>query len=407
MLVRSAKQKLFLFFLCYLTYMVVYTVRINLSVAAPVLKELEVIDSAQLGILGSAFSIVYAVGRLINGVIGDRVRPSLMIFIGMIIAGTSNLAFSIPQPFLCLMVYWILNAFGQSMLWSSLLCVMQDTYGAEKAQKANSYLVTSVASGNIAAILLASFLIARFNVRWAFIVPGLLGILMGLNCLVFIRTTGQGINQKEHSAGSKAKLTLRQRRELIVALVPTMCHGAIKDNVTLWMSVIAIERCGIDPAYSAVFVLLIPVIGLVGRMLYSMCYRLCQYKEHVVSCLAFAVCGLAAAVLLHGNIRPLTAMIALGVLYAAASMINTSMVSIYPTRFVACGRLGFVSGLMDFVTYLGAGISSVIYGHFLDRFGYELMFGSWIAVSVLSALVLFGIQRSVQKLEGNRNENCS
>lgn len=406
MLTRSAKHRLFLFFLCYVTYMVVYTVRINLSVAAPVLKEMEVIDSAQLGILGSAFSIVYAIGRLVNGVIGDRVRPSMMIFIGMVIAGISNLAFSIPQPFVCLMVYWVLNAFGQSMIWSSLLCVMQDMYGAEKAQKANSYLVTSVASGNIAAILLASFLISRLNVRWAFIIPGLLGILMGLNCLVFIKTIGQGGTRKTQNEGNKVKLTSKQRRELSVALVPTLCHGAIKDNITLWMSVIAIDRCGINQKYSSAFILLIPAIGLIGRLLYSACYRLCQSKEHVVSCVAFAVCGLAAIVLLYGHIPPVAAMIALGVLYAAASMINTSMVSVYPTRFADCGRLGFVSGLMDFVTYMGAGIASVIYGRFLDRFGYEFMFGSWIAVSILSALVLFGMQYSAQKLEGNRHENC-
>lgn len=43
-----------------------------------------------------------------------------------------------------------------------------------------------------------------------------------------------------------------------------------------------------------------------------------------------------------------------------------------------------VSGIMDFVTYLGAGLSSVVYGFV----GYLPMFASWAVVSVVSLTVL-------------------
>lgn len=401
MLARSAKRKGLFFAVCYLAYMAVYTARINLSMAAPALKQMSILTGAQLGILGSAFSVVYAVGRLINGTLSDRVRPSTMIFSGLLITGLSNLAFSIRQPFYGLFVFWVINAYGQSMLWSSLLCVMSGIFDVQAAKKANSYLVTSVASGNIAAILLSSFLLSRFDACWAFIVPGISSIAMGGVCLFVLGGVGIKCSMPVHEEPEKdvpaSFAELNRENPLTAALIPTLCHGAIKDNVTLWMSVIAVERCGIDLKQTAGFVLLIPTIGLLGRLLYPAFYRVCKNREHVLSCYAFAVCSIAAVALLLLELTPFGVMLALGVLYAASSMINTSMVSVYPTRFTSCGRLAAVSGLMDFATYLGAGGASVIYGQLADHCGYEPMFGSWVAVSAVSIAVLVYLQRRTQQ----------
>ena len=69
-------------------------------------------------------------------------------------------------------------------------------------------------------------------------------------------------------------------------------------------------------------------------------------------------------------------------------MINTSMLSIYPIRYLASGNVASVSGIMDFATYLGGGISSVLYGILIDSFGYVPMFTSWAVISVVSIVFL-------------------
>ena len=399
------KNKRFLVFaVCYLSYMAIYAARINLSTSAPELKQLSILTSAQLGMLGSAFSIVYATGRLINGALSDRIRPSIMIVTSLLITGCCNILFPLQQSFAGLLLFWIINAYGQSMLWSSLLCVMSAVYEKDAVKKASSYLVTSVASGNIAAILLTLFLISRYNVKWAFIIPGLISIVLGGLCLYVIGKVDT--SQKALPIQSKkAVINKGERSGLIAALIPTLCHGAVKDNVTLWMSVIAVELCGIELADSARFVLLIPVIGLLGRILYPFFYSLCKNREHILSCGAFFACIPASAILLLFARKPLPAMLALGTIYAASSMINTSMVSIYPARFAACGHLASVSGLMDFATYLGAGLGSLIYGVLVERHGYVPMFTSWILISMISIGVLLCLQFKFEKAE-DKNESC-
>jgi sugar phosphate permease len=80
-------------------------------------------------------------------------------------------------------------------------------------------------------------------------------------------------------------------------------------------------------------------------------------------------------------------------IYALVSMINTSILSMFPLRFAKQDLVASVSGIMDFATYLGASIASAIYGLIIESSGgYGYMFSSWIVLSVLSILILFKLK---------------
>ena len=170
--------------------------------------------------------------------------------------------------------------------------------------------------------------------------------------------------------------------------IPALMHGVMKENISLWMVVFIIDRFNIDLQVSAAFVLFIPAIGFVGRLLYPLCYKLCHEQENLVSVLGFAVCILCSLLLCFTTSSPLLAVLYLSLIYTAVSMINTSMLSIYPIRYLASGNVASVSGIMDFATYLGGGISSVLYGILIDSFGYVPMFTSWAVISVVSIVFL-------------------
>ena len=59
-------KKIFIFIICYIAYTCIYVARLNLSMASPDMINEGVMDKAQFGMLGSAFSIIYAFGRLLN-----------------------------------------------------------------------------------------------------------------------------------------------------------------------------------------------------------------------------------------------------------------------------------------------------------------------------------------------------
>ena len=87
------------------------------------------------------------------------------------------------------------------------------------------------------------------------------------------------------------------------------------------------------------------------------------------------------------------AVINLSIMYAAVSMINTSILSVYPLYYLETGNVASVSGVMDFATYLGAGVSGAIYGVVINHFGYFPMFLSWGCISLVSILLIKNIEK--------------
>ena len=98
------------FAICFIAYTCIYIARFNLSIASPALIQEGVLDSAQIGIMGSIFSVVYATGRLFNGSLSDRVLPWIMICIGLVSISCVNLLCAFFPPFIGMALLWGVNA---------------------------------------------------------------------------------------------------------------------------------------------------------------------------------------------------------------------------------------------------------------------------------------------------------
>lgn len=386
----TRKSHRVIFMIVYFAYTSIYVARVNLSMAGTELIAGSILNTVQLGLLGSVFSTVYSIGRFINGGLSDKRPPWLMLTLGLTLAGISNILISFFPPFIGIFLLWTSNAYAQSMLWSSVLCVVSGMYDEKEAKKKTSVMVTSVATGNILGILLNTYLITRFGVAYAFVVPGVLTIVLG--AFVFLATgkikpVGASVD-RESATEHMSMWQLIRNKELRIMILPAMFHGVMKENISLWMSVYIVDTYCVDLSTSSYYILLIPVIGLIGRVLYPVLYRICGENEHRVTIAGFLVCALCSLPLMTKGAPMIGAVLALSAIYTAASMINTSMLSIYPLRFVQSGNVASVSGIMDFATYLGAGIASAAYGVVIKQFGYLPMFLSWLVISVISVTIL-------------------
>ncbi len=339
----------------------------------------------------AAFFVVYAVGRIVNGALSDNVKPWIMLTIGLSGCAISNVLFGFLPPFFAITLLWIMNAYAQSMLWSSVLCTVSAIYENGEVKKKSSIMVTSVALGNILGIVINSFLITRFGVSLAFFVPGVITLAAAL--LTFFATKNIGVK----SVREKTKtpfVELLKNKELLMMDIAAMFHGVMKENISLWMAVYIVDTYRVDLAQSSLYILLIPTIGLVGRIAYPFLYKLCKSNEHTVSLVGFVFCVAASSLLCVKGIGAFASVFMLGIIYTAISVINTSVVSIYPLSYAKRGHTAAVSGIMDFSTYLGAGISSAIYGYVIKSFGYMPMFVSWIVLSGISVGIVYFIKRS-------------
>ncbi len=379
------KQHKLIFAIVYLAYTSIYIARVNLSMAGPDLIDIGVLNTVQLGSLGSIFSTFYAVGRLLNGGLSDKTPPWIMLTTGLALAGISNICIGFFPPFIGIFLFWMVNAYAQSMLWSSVLCVIAAMYEQKIAKRKTSVMVTSVATGNILAIISSTALIEKFGVRFAFIIPGALTILLGALVMISTRKISlPPVQEKKHLS----MFSMLKNKELLTMSLPAMFHGVMKENISLWMAVYVVNTYQVDLKASSYYILLIPVIGFIGRVLYTPTYRLCREKENTVSLVGFAGCVICSILLCTGKLNMIGSVLCLSLIYAAVSIINTSMLSIYPMHYIKTGNVASVSGIMDFATYLGGGIASMIYGIVISHWGYLPMFISWLLISVFSMLLI-------------------
>lgn len=381
---NNKQKNMIVFLICYIAYTSIYVARLNLSMATPQMIAKNIISSSQIGLLNGVFFVVYAIGRFTSGELGDRLSPAVMISAGLAACGICNVLFGFFPPFAVLIIFWAMNAFAQSMLWSSVLCSLVGTYGSEKARKMTPYMVTSVAFGNISGILLNTGLINLFGTAFAFVVPGVFTIIMSVIGFAVLRNIPAP--QLETNENHLSLIKLLKESTVRNSFFAALAQGVIKDNITAWMTVYFADTFGINLSKISGFVLFIPIVGLIGRLAYPVIYNVCNENEHKVSLIGFLISIFACGMLLIQKSSPVISIVALSLIYTAVSLINTSLLSVFPMGFVKTGNVASVSGLMDFATYFGAGIGSVIFGYTLVGLGYAFMFASWAIISV-SALI--------------------
>lgn len=379
----AARKKFFIVFSAgYLAYSSIYVVRLNFSAAATLLEKSDILNKAQIGLIGSVFSLVYALAKIPNGYIGDYFSVKKVIICGLMIAGFSNLLIGIFPDFVSIVIFWGLNAYGQSMLWGPLLRVFSENYEEKRLKKISQILVSSVAVGSIVGLMLASLCVSFESVAACFLIPGAITLIMAVVIkLFFIDAPGQK-KSKTDSMIQATKNVFREARFRWI-IFPTVSHGIIKDNINVWLAVYFVDTYGINLKAIAGYIFVVPVFGFIGRLLYLPLYRMIK-NEYAISILAFGFCSLATAVLCMKDIPAFLSMVCLGLISALVSMINTHLLSAFPADFPGHNNISFVASIMDVLTYGGAGIGSLCFGILIQSFGYKSMFLVWIGISVIS-----------------------
>lgn len=376
------------FLCCLIAYTVIYVGRVNLSVASPLMIKEGTADVARIGILGSIFSIAYAAGRLLSGRICDRTAPKLVITAGICTAGLANLLMGTAPAYLLMALLWGVNALGQSVLWGSVLNSMGAVYEGSELKKRTALMTTSIPVGNIAGYLLSSYLCADPGWRTAFYVPGVLCILSGIAARVILKDVELKAPAASETAGFGSIQKEIPKQDVYGKLIPAFLHGLIKDNSSFWLPTILAMQYMVKSEVTGLLVVIVPCIGFVGRLAYPAALKAADDDEEKVSLWCFIVTGICSALLITGVGSPVLVSVLIGVIYAATSMINTTFLSVYPIRFADRGCTATISGIMDFLTYLGASAGSAVFGIMASRLGYGSLYVSWTVIAALAVILL-------------------
>jgi sugar phosphate permease len=180
---NKKKSTCVLFTLLFIAYTAIYIGRKNFSVCMAGMAADGVIDKLIGGTAGTAFLAVYACGQLINGLLGDRISPGIMISAGLLGSGISNVAMGLVIHSAAIPVIWGINGFFCSMLWSPVVRCISEWMPGNERSSAGVNISVALPVGSIASYIICAVMMRYFGWREAFFACA---VILFAACAIFI-----------------------------------------------------------------------------------------------------------------------------------------------------------------------------------------------------------------------------
>lgn len=170
-----------------LGYALFYLTRQNLSIAMPVLEETGHFTKQHIGWVFTTFSVVYGLGKLMNGFITDRGSARFIFTVGLIGSAVISILFSVWSSIVGFIVLAALSAWFQSMGWPPVAKLITRWYPPKEL--GSKWGLTNISHQVGSVIILAGgpYLMICCGWRSIFIIPGVIVLVGGVFAYKAIR----------------------------------------------------------------------------------------------------------------------------------------------------------------------------------------------------------------------------
>lgn len=173
----------------YVGYAFYYFTRKSFTFAMPAMMVELGFTKAELGILASVLSIMYAFSKFLSGVISDKSNPRFFMGIGLILTGIVNIFFGLSSSLMIFIIFWGLNGWFQGWGWPPCSKLLTHWYSQTERGRWWGMWNTSHNVGGALIPLIAAVCIQFLGWRSALYIPGVLAIGMGVFLIYCLRDT--------------------------------------------------------------------------------------------------------------------------------------------------------------------------------------------------------------------------
>jgi len=381
--------------LCFLTYLSVYFAKNTLSAVSPQMLENGVITQQALGAFSSTYFICYAVGQLINGMLGDKIKARYLICTGVVMAGVSLILFLqlLATPMLARIAYGF-TGFFLSMIFAPLTKMVAENTDPIYTPRCHLFYSYAAYLGSPMAGLMASLF--PWNTVFFAVICAL--FLMGSLCFfLFWLFEKKGIIQFNHASkqekirkkqGVKESVHILLKHRIVRFALVALITGVIRTTVVFWMPVYISDNLGFgaDRASSifAAASLILSFNAFVAVFVYE------RLKRNMDKTILLAFSSAAIAFLMVYAVRVPVLNVVFLVLGVLCSNCASSMLwSRYCPGLRATGLVSTATGFLDFVSYMAASAASSIFANAVERIGWGNLILVWVGLMVAGVFVIF------------------
>lgn len=371
---------------CVFTYMIGYYMRKLLSVTTPVLLT-QGYTEAFIGVLSFAYMLMYAIGQLVNGRLGDRVHPRWMILLGLSVPGVSQMLFPfMPHRALQVLCFAALGFF-LSMLRGPLVKAISENTNAHHARLA----CVGISIVSYIGPLLASLLAVVFRWRGVFLVGGGFGAVMGpVLWLVFTRLEKTGETVFRTPDTDKKRHRFRELFRLdrfVMFMFMSALFEISSASIDAWISTYLVQHLGFPVVTANLIYSTMSILSAFCPMLCLVLLRLLHGNDTRTMQGALAVAAVIYA--LMAVVRTPLLNTAFFVLALMATTVASSVLwSIYIPGLGKSGQVSTANGVLDFCGYVGAAVAGLVVSNAIRLCGWTGVLLIWGGVPALGFVVV-------------------
>ena len=406
---RCARRYLVLFSILYMT---LYCCRLNLGNAAGIMMDSLGWTAKDVGILTSVLFWTYGIGQLVNGRLSEIAGPGKFIAAAALLSPLCNVLMSLQSSLAAMAVIWAVNGFFQSMAWSPGLALISRWWPGERHGFAAGFVHAFSGFGQaLCMVTVAAALkwMPALGWRSSFVLPAAIPLAFFILYKLFTCETPAKAGLPEFAADdpetaeneTKMRILVKEKGDLYpflyllknaqfdAWLAIVFLGGIIRYGLATWIPLYFSDRFGVDITAGLLQSLAFPVgMGIGTFVLPVLTDKFCPKDRlpAVIACGALLAVSVAAFLLLDPTTAAGSALVST-VLFLAGFALYAITGCAFTYACDVGGRVftATASGVLDFSSYMGAAVQSLVYGFFLTRLGWNMVF---VSIAFMSMLIL-------------------
>jgi OPA family glycerol-3-phosphate transporter-like MFS transporter len=340
-----------------------------------------------IGWLSFAYMLMYALGQLVNGRLGDRIRPRWMVLMGLSVAGAAQVVFPFVSWNVGQVLCFAVLGYGLSMLRGPLVKVISENTLPQHAR----WCCVGLSIVSYAGPLVATLLSIMFRWRMVFIVGGGIGVAMGVVgwlMLTWLEASGAvKFNAVTDIKEKKGFAELFKLDRFVLFMMISAMNEISTTTIDSWVPTYLVQHLNVEVNVANLLYSVIAVIKALCPVLCMMMFRWFRESDTRMLQVLFLVSTTCYAVMRFVAL-PIPN-IALFILALMATSISSSVLwSIYIPSLAKSGQVSSANGVLDFSGYVGAAIASLVVANAIKGLGWNNTIWVWCAIAGLSFLIV-------------------
>ena len=356
-----------------------YVCRLSFSVAKKTMADEGIFDASQMGVIGSALFFAYAIGKLTNGILADRVNVRRFMATGLFLSALTNFFLGYTSNFTFFLILWGMNGWFQSIGAPSSVVSISHWFGGKERGTYYGMWSTSHNIGEAITFIAIAVVVTSFSWRVGFQVAGMLGLAMSFVIWKFLyeRPEAYGLPavfhedsdepaQCEKSIGAKQWDVAKNPAVWILALSSAFFY-VTRYAVSSWGIFFLEAEKGYTTLEASSIISVGAILGIFGTFFSGILSdRFFQGRRNIPALIFGGIYVVSITWFVLGPANTLSDSLSMGLFGFSLGVLLVYLGGLMAVDICSKETSGTALGIIGVASYIGAALQDIISGHLID-----------------------------------------